>query len=66
MLALEQGLVQVSFHLQVRRADLVVMSMRQLDILMNNMAVMQNHIIEQGYLVKAQLTLDGVMISTNT
>ncbi len=64
MLLLASGLVQVNFHLQVRKADLAVMSMKGLDILMNDMVNVTNLIIDRGYLVKIQLMLDGVMIST--
>ncbi len=54
------GLVKVGFHLQVQRADLVVMSTKQLDILMNNMDSMLRAITDNGYLAKIQMTLDGV------
>ncbi len=59
------GLVQVDFRLQVRKADLAVISMKQLDTLMNNMVVIQSRIIDKGYLVTVRMTLDGVMISIN-
>ncbi len=58
-------LAQVSFHLQVRRADLVVISMSQLGILMSNMDTMQKAIIDKGYLVEIQMIIDGGMTSIN-
>ncbi len=59
------GLVQVSFHLQVRRADLVLVSTKELDILMNNMDTLLKGITDKGYLAKIQMTLDGVTTSIN-
>ncbi len=58
-------LVQVNFLLQVRKADLVVMSMRERDILTRHMVDAMNLIIAKGYSVRIQTTFDGVMISTN-
>lgn len=66
MLVQVLGLVKVAFHLQIQRADLVVMSTSQLDILINNMDTIMKAIIDKGYLAKIQMTLDGVMVSTNT
>ncbi len=54
------ALVKVSFHLQAQRADLAVISMSQLDILMNNMDTIQRAITDKGYLVKIQMIIDGV------
>ncbi len=65
MVALALGLVQVNFHLQVRKADLALVSMKVLDILMNDMAIALKAITDKDYLVQTQVTLDGVMISTN-
>ncbi len=58
----ELGLAQVNFHLQVRKADLALLSMRHLDILMKNMAVVRKVITSRDYSVTIQMTLDGVMI----
>ncbi len=62
MLVQVQGLVQVSFNLQVRKADTTVLSTTQLAILIDNMDTMQRNIISKGYLVKAQMIVDGVRI----
>ncbi len=61
MLVQGLGLVQVDFHLQVRKVDLALISMKGLDILMKHMAIEQSRIIDKGYLVKVRMTLDGVM-----
>jgi len=56
-----QGLAQVSFRLQVRRADLALISMKELDILMSDMVDVQNRITSKDFTVILQMTLDGVM-----
>ncbi len=61
MLVLLQGLVQVDFHLEVRRADLALISMKELAILMNVMGAVQNPIIVKDYLVSVKVILNGVM-----
>ncbi len=53
-------LAQVDFLLQVRKADLSLLSMRELVILMRDMVIVQNLIIARGYLVKVQVTSSGV------
>ncbi len=63
MLVQVLGLAQVSFRLRVRREDLAVLSMKQVDTLMIDMGIVQNLIIGKGYLVTVQLTLDGAMMS---
>ncbi len=65
MLAPVPGLVQVSFHLQVRKADLALVSMKELDIMMKIMDHVQSHIIDKGYLVRTSLITSGVMMPTN-
>ncbi len=59
------GSVQVDFRLQVRKADLALISMKDLDILMNSMEAVLNLTIDKGYLVTSRVMLDGVMTSTN-
>ncbi len=59
------GLVQVDFHQQVRKADLEVMSTKELDTLMIDMAIAMKVITSRGYLVTGQVIINGVMISTN-
>lgn len=59
------ALVQVNFHLLVRKADLAVMSMKELDILTRDMDDVMNLIISKGYSATSQVTLDGVMTSIN-
>ncbi len=66
MLVLELAYPQVTFHLVVRKADLEVISMKQLDILMTAMVTKLKTTISKDYLVIAQVTLDGVMTSTST
>ncbi len=66
MLALEQELVQVVFHLRVRKEGLALLSMKELDTLMKTLDTALNRIINKGYLVNKQLTLNGVMTSINT
>jgi len=61
-----QGLAQVDFLLQVRKADLALVSMKELDTLMNDMEDVLNRITSKDYSVILRLTLNGVMISTNT
>jgi len=58
-------LVQVNFLLQVRRADLALVSMKELDTLMKDMALAMKVITSRDYLVKSQVIIDGVMTSTN-
>ncbi len=65
MLVVVLGLVQADFHLQVRKADLAVISMKELGILMNAMEVVTNATIEIGYIITLKVQLDGVMISIN-
>ncbi len=60
-----QGLAQVGFHLQVRKAGLALISMKELDTLMNDMVDVMNRITSKDYSVILQMTLDGVMTSTN-
>ncbi len=55
------GLVQVDFLLQVRKADLALISMKELDFLMNLMERVQSLTIEEDYLVTLKLTSSGVM-----
>ncbi len=62
MLAQVPALVQVSFHLRVRRADLALVSTKELVILIDNMDTIQRAIIDKGYLVKIQMILDGAMM----
>ncbi len=56
-----QESVQVDFLLQVRKADLGLMSMRQVDILMKDMDSVLKLIIDRGYLVEPRVTFVGVM-----
>ncbi len=60
MLVQVQGLVQADFLLQVRRADLALISTKELDIMMNTMVGILNSIIVKGYLVQLKVTIDGV------
>ncbi len=55
-----QGLAQVAFHLQVRKAGLALVSMKELDMLMNDMVMVMNRITSKDYSVILQMTLDGV------
>ncbi len=64
MLVLVLGLVQVNFHLQVRKADLALISMKQVDTLMKHMENVMNLTIVNDYSVRVQMTLDGVTILT--
>jgi len=57
--------VQVNFHLQVRKADLALVSMKELVTLMKDMERAMKVITSRDYLVKTQVIIDGVMISTN-
>ncbi len=66
MLVLEPELVQVVFHLQVRKADLALVSMKELAILMTDMDIAQKTIIDRGYLVTVLQTFSGVTTSINT
>ncbi len=65
MLVQVPDLVQVDFLLQDRKADLALISMKELDTLMSAMVLVQNHIIKKGFLVKKRVTIGGVMTSTN-
>ncbi len=65
MLALVLEYPQVVFNLVVRKADLEVISMKELDILMTAMVTELKVITSKDYLVVAKVTLDGVMTSTN-
>ncbi len=58
--------VQVDFHLRVRKVGLALVSMKELDTLMKVMVLDMSNIIDRGYLVSLQTTLDGVTMSTNT
>ncbi len=62
MLVQVQELVQVSFLLQVRKAGLGLVSMKELGILMKDMEEGMKVITSKDYSVKIQLILDGVMI----
>ncbi len=62
MLVQVQELVQVSFLLQVRKAGLGLVSMKELAILMKDMEEGMKVITSKDYSVKIQLILDGVMI----
>jgi len=66
VLVLAQGLVQVSFLLQVRKADLALVSTKELNNLMRSMAGVLNRTIGNAYSVKTRVIIDGVMISTST
>jgi len=59
------GLVQANFLLQVRKVDLALISMKELDTWMNAMDFALNLTIDKEYSVKLRLTLDGVMTSIN-
>ncbi len=59
------GLAQVDFRLQVRKADLALVSMKELDMLMNDMVIVLNRITSKDYSAVLQMTLDGVTTSTN-
>ncbi len=52
---------QVAFHLQVRKADLAQISMKEQDMLMKTMDTALNRIINKGYLVTRKQILIGVM-----
>lgn len=65
MLVLVLGLVQANFLLQVRKVDLALISMKELDTWMNAMDFALNLTIDKEYSVKLRLTLDGVMTSIN-
>ncbi len=56
-----QELVQVNFHLQVRKVDLALISMKELDILMKRMAPAMKVITGKDYSARVLVTLDGVM-----
>ncbi len=62
MLVQVPELVQVSFLLQVRKAGLDLVSMKELAILMKDMEEGMKVITSKDYSVKIQLILDGVMI----
>ncbi len=51
---------QVNFHLQVQKEGLVVLSMKELDMLMKSMDYVLRVITSRGYSVKTQVILDGV------
>ncbi len=53
--------VQVDFHLRVRKADLELISMKELDTLMKDMALAMKVITRRDYLVTHQVIIDGVM-----
>ncbi len=57
-----QGLAQVGFRLLVRKEGLELISMKELDTLMNDMEDVQNRITSKDCSVILQVTLDGVMI----
>ncbi len=59
------GLAQVAFNLVVRKEGLELISMKELDTLMNDMVDVQNRITSKDCSVVLQMILDGVMISTN-
>ncbi len=61
MLVLALGFLQVNFLLQVRKVDLAVISMRELDILMKDMVEILSLTTEKDYSVIGKVTLDGVM-----
>ncbi len=52
---------QVSFLLQVRKADLALIFMKQEDTLMKLMEDVRRVITSKGYLVTAQVTYVGVV-----
>ncbi len=54
-------LAQVDFHLQVRKADLSVLSQTQEDTLMQTMDTVLKVIINKGYLVTLRVTVSGAM-----
>ncbi len=56
-----RGLVQVAFNLVVRKEGLELLSMKELDTLMNDMVDVQSRITSKGCSVVLQMTLDGVM-----
>ncbi len=65
MLVQVPELAQVDFRLAVRKGDLSLLSMKELDILMKDMADVLNRITSKDFMVVLQMTLDGVIISTN-
>ncbi len=66
MLVLVLESAQVDFSLQVRKADLALISMKEQDILMRIMDTALKVIINKGYLVRKRVISNGVMTSINT
>ncbi len=52
---------QVDFRLQVRKADLALISMKEQDMLINAMDTVVSRIIDKGYLVRKEVIFNGVM-----
>ncbi len=66
MVQLGLVLPQVNLTLQVRKADLSVLSTKEADMLLRNIMIMIRSLtMNKGYSVKTQVMLDGVMTSTN-
>ncbi len=61
MLVLAVAFPQVDFLLQVRKAGLVLMSMKELDTLMSSMDSVVKAITNKGYSVQLNTRYNGVM-----
>ncbi len=58
------GSAQVDFRLVIRKEDLVLVSMKQVEQLQTIMATITKSIIDNGYLVKLEVTASGVTTLT--